>query len=71
MIERHITHVSPRKRDVAYDPLAQQAALPVQVHYVDGTTVDTLLILAPGEVELFRTQADQAIAKRTAAGVTA
>lgn len=71
MTRNHISHTSPQQgRDVLYDPRAQQAALPIQVHYADGTTADTLLVLTPAQVELFRLQADRAIAQRTAAGAS-
>lgn len=59
-----VTHVSPLKRDVVYDHRAQQAALPVMIHHEDGGTSESVLILTPGQVELYRTQLDHIIRQR-------
>ncbi|MBB4784420.1 hypothetical protein [Streptomyces rapamycinicus] len=63
-----VTHVSPLKRDVIYDHRAQQAALPVMVHHEDGGMSESVLILTPGQVELYRFQLDHIIKKRHQAG---
>ncbi|WP_434594266.1 hypothetical protein [Streptomyces sp. A5-4] len=39
------------KRDVAYDHRAQQGGLPVLVHYEDGGTSESLLVLTPDQLE--------------------
>ncbi|KAA0943011.1 hypothetical protein FGF04_00920 [Streptomyces apricus] len=62
-----ITHATPVKRDVTYDHRAQQAALPIVLHHPDGGTEETILILTPGEVELYSIQLEQAIARRESA----
>lgn len=59
-----ITHATPIKRDVTYDARAQQAALPIALHRPDGSTDETILILTPGELELYAIQLEQAIARR-------
>ncbi|MFE9069456.1 hypothetical protein [Streptomyces violaceusniger] len=59
-----VTHVSPLKRDVIYDHRAQQAALPVMVHREDGGMSESVLILTPGQVELYRIQLDHIIEQR-------
>ncbi|NIY69768.1 hypothetical protein [Streptomyces malaysiensis] len=59
-----VTHVSPLKRDVIYDHRAQQAALPVMVHHEDGGMSESVLILMPEQVELYRIQLDHIIEKR-------
>ncbi|MFC1410770.1 hypothetical protein ACEZCY_16385 [Streptacidiphilus sp. N1-12] len=69
MTGHHISHASPQQgRDLVYDPRAGQSALPIQIHYADGTKAESLLILTPDQVELFHLQADRAIAQRTATG---
>ncbi|GAA1149749.1 MULTISPECIES: hypothetical protein [Streptomyces violaceusniger group] len=59
-----VTHVSPLKRDVIYDHRAQQAALPVMVHHEDGGMSESVLILEPAQVELYRIQLDHIIEQR-------
>ncbi|WP_229880216.1 hypothetical protein, partial [Streptomyces echinoruber] len=61
------THATPMQRDAIYDHRAQQAALPVTVHYEDGGTCDTLLVLTPGQVELYYAQLAKVIEAREAA----
>lgn len=62
-----ITHATPVKRDVTYDDRALQAALPIALHRPDGGTEETILILTPGEMELYAIQLEQAIARRESA----
>ncbi|MCM3809032.1 hypothetical protein ACFV47_40985 [Streptomyces solisilvae] len=62
-----IIHATPIKRDVAYDDRAQQTSLPIALHRPDGGTEETILILTPGEVELYAIQLEQAIARRESA----
>ncbi|GHJ22806.1 hypothetical protein TPA0909_44200 [Streptomyces albus] len=59
-----ITHVTPSGRDVMYDHRAQQAGLSVTVHHEDGGTTEWLLVLTPGQVELYRIQLEQLIEQR-------
>ncbi|MEU1312569.1 hypothetical protein ABZ419_27270 [Streptomyces cinnamoneus] len=59
-----VSHAEPLKRDLVYDHRAAQAALPVRVHFRDGTSAETVLVLTPGQVELFHLQVEQVIGKR-------
>ncbi len=51
-VPAQVTHVSALKRDVSYDHRAQQGGLPVLVHYEDGGTSESLLVLTPDQLEL-------------------
>lgn len=62
-----ISHITIDQRDIAYDSRAQQAALSVTVHHRDGATEPSLLVMDPGQVELYAIQLGQAIAKRKSA----
>ncbi|WP_406415060.1 hypothetical protein [Streptomyces sp. NBC_01614] len=62
-----VTHVSPMQADAIYDHRAQQAALPVTVHYEDGGTCETVLVLTPAQVELYSIQFAQLIESRESA----
>ncbi len=62
-----VTHVTPMRRDALYDPRAQQAALPVTVHYEDGGVCETMLVLTPAQVELYSLQFGQLIEARESA----
>ncbi|MFI2257469.1 hypothetical protein OHU45_15245 [Streptomyces tubercidicus] len=62
-----ISHITIDQRDIAYDSRAQQAALSVTVHHRDGATEPSLLVMDPGQVELYAIQLDQAIARRKTA----
>ncbi|WP_432155516.1 hypothetical protein [Streptomyces sp. bgisy153] len=62
-----VTHATPMQRDVIYDHRAQQAALPMTVHYEDGGTCETLLILTPGQVEVYYAQLGKLIEARESA----
>ncbi|MEU3986778.1 hypothetical protein AB0F24_00110 [Streptomyces platensis] len=62
-----ISHITIDQRDIAYDTRAQQAALSVTVHHRDGATEPSLLVMDPGQVELYAIQLAQAIARRKAA----
>ncbi|MFI1160596.1 hypothetical protein [Streptomyces sioyaensis] len=61
-----ISHVTIDQRDVTYDPRAEQAALPVTIHHRDGLTQRSVLVMDPGQMELYAIQLEQAIAKRKA-----
>ncbi|MGA5729843.1 hypothetical protein ACPCI1_14470 [Streptomyces seoulensis] len=64
-----VTRVTPVKRDAVYDHRAQQAAVPVTVHYEDGSICETLLVLTTMQVELYYMQFDALIeAKDSARG---
>ncbi|MBQ0827845.1 hypothetical protein [Streptomyces tagetis] len=62
-----VTHVTPMKRDAVYDHRAQQAALPATVHYEDGGTCESMLVLTPAQVELYYIQLGQLIEARESA----
>ncbi|GAA2613670.1 hypothetical protein [Streptomyces tubercidicus] len=62
-----ISHITINQRDIVYDSRAQQAALSVTVHHRDGATEPSLLVMDPGQVELYAIQLDQAIARRKTA----
>ncbi|MGW3010923.1 hypothetical protein ACWC9R_19130 [Streptomyces sp. NPDC001219] len=59
-----ISHITIDQRDIAYDSRAQQAALSVTIHHRDGATEPSLLVMDPGQVELYAIQLDRAIAER-------
>lgn len=65
-----VTHVTPQRRDVVYDARTQQAALPVSIHHEDGGTSESVLILTPGQVELYQLQLDRLIRLRKSAQET-
>ncbi|MFF5131075.1 hypothetical protein ACFY41_29645 [Streptomyces syringium] len=62
-----VSHAEPLQRDVVYDHRAAQAALPVRIHFRDGTTAETVLVLTPGQVEHLHLQMGQAIDRRQGA----
>ncbi|MGP8299870.1 hypothetical protein ACTPOK_18465 [Streptomyces inhibens] len=62
-----ISHITIDQQDVAYDPRAQQAALPVTIHHRDGALEPSVLVMDPGQVELYAIQLERAIAQRKAA----
>lgn len=62
-----ISHITLDQRDITYDPRAQQAALPVTIHHREGATEPSVLVMDPGQVELYAIQLERAIAKRQAA----
>ncbi|MGW3263038.1 hypothetical protein [Streptomyces sp. NPDC001056] len=62
-----VTHVTPVKRDAVYDHRARQAAVPVTVHYEDGSVCETMLVLTAMQVELYYMQFDQLIEARESA----
>lgn len=63
-VPAQVTHVTPQKRDVVYDHRAQQGALRVEVHYEDGGTTETLLVLTPDQLELYALQIGRIIEQR-------
>ncbi|MFF3498244.1 hypothetical protein [Streptomyces sp. NPDC003247] len=62
-----VTHVTPLRQDAIYDHRAQQAALPVTVHYEDGGSCETVLILTSSQVELYSLQFGRLIKARESA----
>ncbi|MFD4787771.1 hypothetical protein ACFWN1_12115 [Streptomyces sp. NPDC058459] len=62
-----VTHVTPMQRDAVYDSRAQQAAMAVTVHYEDGGVCESLLVLAPAQVELYYNQLGHMIKARESA----
>ncbi|MFH9420721.1 hypothetical protein [Streptomyces sp. NPDC017529] len=62
---RTVSHVVPATgRDLAYRHERSEIELPVTVHFTDGTTAQTNLLLNPGQAELFAIQTEQAIGRR-------
>ncbi|MEC4015305.1 hypothetical protein [Streptomyces sp. H27-D2] len=59
-----IQHVTMLKRDVRYDHGAEQASLRVRVHFRDGRTTDTALLLDPAQMQVFAIQMERAIDAR-------
>lgn len=68
-IPAQVTHATPARRDVVYDHRAQQGAMPVVVHYEDGGTSEAVLVLTPGELELYAYQVGRIIELREKAQV--
>ncbi|MFG3117415.1 hypothetical protein ACGF4C_23810 [Streptomyces sp. NPDC048197] len=62
-----ISHITPDRRDIVYDDRAHQAGLPVTVHHRHGVAEPAVLVMDPGQMELYAVQLEQAIAKRKAA----
>ncbi|WP_413798896.1 hypothetical protein [Streptomyces iranensis] len=62
-----ISHITIDRRDATYDHHAEQAVLPVTVHYGDGRTKRTRLVMDPGQVELYHLQLGQLIDTRAEA----
>ncbi|MET7386516.1 hypothetical protein ACFYPT_19255 [Streptomyces sp. NPDC005529] len=62
-----VSHCTPMRRDAVYDHRASQAALPVTVHYEDGGTCESFLVLTPAQVELYNIQFLQLIEARDSA----
>lgn len=62
-----VHHVTPAGRDVRYDAASGEAALPVTVHFRDGSTANGNLVLAPGQVLLFAMQMERAVDLRAKA----
>ncbi len=63
-VPAQVTHVTPAKRDVAYDHRTQQGAMPVVVHYDDGGTSEGVLFLTPGQLELYAHQVERILELR-------
>lgn len=59
-----VTHATPLKWDAAYDHRARQAALDIEVHHADGRSTHSMLVLTPGQVDLYAVQFQQLVAKR-------
>lgn len=59
-----VSHVTLLKRDMRYDHEIAQATLLVQVHFRDGRTVDTALVLDPSQMQMFSIQIEKAIEAR-------
>ncbi|MDF3291915.1 hypothetical protein [Streptomyces silvisoli] len=62
-----VTHVTPKKRDFGYNHATEHAALAVDLHFADGHTEPSVLILRPGQTELLWIQIDAAIKARARA----
>ncbi|MFF3762594.1 hypothetical protein ACFYYR_00640 [Streptomyces sp. NPDC001922] len=63
-VPAEVTHVTPMKRDAVYDHRAQQGALPVLVHYEDGNTSDSVLVMTPAQLEVYHLQLSRIIELR-------
>ncbi|MFE6401788.1 hypothetical protein [Streptomyces alboflavus] len=59
-----VTHATPKRRDIRYEPANQRTTVPITVHQLDGTAVDTLLVLTPDELQMYAIQLEQAIEQR-------
>lgn len=62
-----ISYITIDQRDITYDSRAQQSALSVTIHHRDGVTEPSVLVMDPGQVELYAIQLEQAIALRKVA----
>lgn len=62
------THITPMPRDVVYDHRAEQGAMPVEVHYEDGGTAESVLVFTPTQLELYACQLQRIIELRKDAG---
>lgn len=63
-----VTHVTPQTRDLSYNPASDQAALSVYLHLPDGRIEPSLLVLEPGQMEMYRNQLTQALSCRASNG---
>lgn len=63
-VQPQVTHVTPLKRDVTYDARAQHGGLPITVHYEDGGTAESLLILDPSQLEVYHYQVARILSLR-------
>jgi hypothetical protein len=61
-----VTHVTSQQQDTAYNPSTREAALPVEVHFADGRTEPSLLLLTPTEAEMHWAQVDAVVKERRA-----
>jgi len=62
-----ISHITIDRRDAVYNHHAEQTVMPVTVHYRDGRTERTRLVMDPGQVELYRIQLGRIIRTRAEA----
>ena len=63
-VHPQVTHITPLKRDVMYDARAEHGGLPVTVHYEDGGTAETVLVLDPSQMELYAYQVGRILEMR-------
>ncbi|MGF0176733.1 hypothetical protein ACQF36_41645 [Streptomyces sp. Marseille-Q5077] len=63
-VHPQVTHITPHKRDLTYDSRAEHGGLPVTVHFDDGGTTESLLVLDPGQMELFAYQVGRVLEMR-------
>ncbi|MFB9464589.1 hypothetical protein [Streptomyces cinereospinus] len=66
-VPAQVTHITPQKRDVMYDQRAEQGGLPITVHYEDGGTSESLLLLDPAQLELYAYQVGRILELRDSA----
>ncbi|MEN8651695.1 hypothetical protein ABCR94_13975 [Streptomyces sp. 21So2-11] len=59
-----VKDVTALKRDLRYDHEAEQAVLPVRVHFRDGRIVDTALVLTPEQMHVISIQLERAVVAR-------
>lgn len=62
-----ITHATPDRRDVRYDPATERTTIAITLHHLDGTTEPSTLVLTPDEVQLHTVQLEQAEDRRETA----
>ncbi|MFJ8668576.1 hypothetical protein [Streptomyces sp. NPDC093600] len=63
-----ITHATPARRDIRYDPTTERTTIAITLHHLDGTSEPSTLVLTPDEIQLHAIQLEQAGERREAAG---
>ncbi|MDJ1136201.1 hypothetical protein [Streptomyces iconiensis] len=62
------THITPVNQPGTYDTRAQQAAVPVLIHYEDGGAVESVLVCTADEIERVRAETTRLAQEHEAAG---
>lgn len=57
-------HATPSKRDARYDRVRDRVTVPVTVHGDDGMSVETEMVLEPGQLEPHYAQLGRLIERR-------
>ncbi|QEV70633.1 hypothetical protein CP983_30990 [Streptomyces chartreusis] len=63
-MQPQVAYATPLERDVTYDARAQHGGLPITVHYDDGGTSESLLVLDPSQLELYHYQTGRILTLR-------
>ncbi|MQY14242.1 hypothetical protein SRB5_44040 [Streptomyces sp. RB5] len=66
LVPPRVSHVVPMRRDAEYDPRADQAALSAVVHFEDGSSSETVVILTAVQLEHWYAQIGRLLASRDA-----